>query len=1172
MLLNQRIDHNFWVETTKDTCLDSSPRNLLALLEAFIAEAPRSNGVMLRRIREGTYRIDLATLDSSECKKVKYLCIFKNTISRHNQLFYESGIQPGAYLNKVGNFLFLFGSWETTVTNLVNGKFPNINHILFHGIDINYLSLTDLSKLEVLNLSSCTCLQTINGFGSLPNLISLNISACHALQSLPDINEIPHLSVLNIKGCDNLKSICEFRNHDYLENISITYCGKLNAPLRMIGLNNLHKLDVSWCQQVNELHIIQCGNLVNISGSHTLQELKILDIRKCPYIASFFDDINELSQLKTLRISIPKKLKILPDLDRLIQLETLDLSGCKKLIRIPNLHKLTQLRNLNLSDCKSINNLPALNRLSCLELLNLSNTAIRHLPSDIRNLPLRRLSIEHLHLEDIPLWITDIAESFTTTHTLNKGTTKAHVCLHKTYIDGIDMTIFDQPSEMIMDWFQNRRIGTVQQLNEIKVVFLGDGEAGKSHTIARLMNDGGEPDDEFFDGQSTPGVNISNKEYNLRGRTIKVHYWDFGGQEIMHSMHRIFLTERTMYVILLNARDDTQGDRARYWLHNVKSFAPDAPVLLVLNKIDQNKAASVDEVDLKARFSKLTRVIKMSARYFTQKEFTESFTNVLLDEIDRSGYLNAQWPVSWTNVKKRLENMSSHYILGDEYQAICTECSLIDNQKNLLHWFNDLGISFCCCDEKDYALEDYVILRPDWITNALYILLFNKLDYAHNGLIPHHSIYNILKNAHNNPNIRCTLPQAKYNSNDIQYVLGVMRKFSLSYTDGHNNEFIPMLCQQNSTLDVQSYQKDTETLEFCMHFDYLPNNLLHNLMVERYTELDKQNVWRTGARFEIKELGFSAVIVIDDKALRFFIRHTNSMYRPNTYLTMLKANVDRIVQKMGLNPPTNHLIYKLDGKQDVFDFETLKILMEVGQEKTLSTSHKKMIPITDILNQAAPENLEDELKLLLEIIRSCQSIQDDHVYHLRKNSNCRGYENGTGMEDLRNRRIRDDLRRMGFNVADQTQRGSSESGNGMGELDMLLFNEQNDPWTIVEALRVSNGRKTTWNNHLDKLLGKYNSRGLPVLYLLTYVDADPKAFSQIWKSYQSHIQKYSPGQFTISEGSFIDLNDANSPQYIKSAKCQYSCGGDPITVYHIFAQIPTQNAYVARRNHLDWRD
>ena len=41
-------------------------------------------------------------------------------------------------------------------------------------------------------------------------------------------------------------------------------------------------------------------------------------------------------------------------------------------------------------------------------------------------------------------------------------------------------------------------------LNEIKVVFLGDGGAGKSHTIARLMNDGGAPDHAVFDGESTP--------------------------------------------------------------------------------------------------------------------------------------------------------------------------------------------------------------------------------------------------------------------------------------------------------------------------------------------------------------------------------------------------------------------------------------------------------------------------------------------------------------------------------------------------------------------------------------------------------------------------------------------------------------------------------------------
>lgn len=43
-------------------------------------------------------------------------------------------------------------------------------------------------------------------------------------------------------------------------------------------------------------------------------------------------------------------------------------------------------------------------------------------------------------------------------------------------------------------------------LNEMRAVFLGDGEAGKSHILARLLNDGGEPLD--YTDQSVPGVII----------------------------------------------------------------------------------------------------------------------------------------------------------------------------------------------------------------------------------------------------------------------------------------------------------------------------------------------------------------------------------------------------------------------------------------------------------------------------------------------------------------------------------------------------------------------------------------------------------------------------------------------------------------------------------------
>lgn len=870
------------------------------------------------------------------------------------------------------------------------------------------------------------------------------------------------------------------------------------------------------CQTLKSLRLYKLS-VKTLPSLSILPQLTSLDIASCPNLANL-DGLSNLKQLTHLSLSRCQSLAELESLSSLNQLMYLNLSGCISLTQLHGIEKLKQLNTLKLSHCSKI-------------------TAI---PSGIRNMrKLRMLDLMAMHLKDFPDWMPEIAEAFTLTYNWSYGTEKAIVSLKDTTIDGVDMSIFEQSYDMVVEWLQNHK---KVPLNEIKVVFLGDGEAGKSHTIARLINDGGTPVD-YMD-QSTPGIVIKDKEYSHNGRNFCVHYWDFGGQEIMHSMHRIFLTGRTMYVVLLNARDDTQGDRARYWLHNVKSFAPDAPVLLVLNKIDQNEKASVDEKDLRGRYPRLTEIVKLSAKEFSKEEFNEEFTKVLLGEIQKTGYLDAQWPVSWTKVKERLEKMTDHYIMGDAYQTICQECSVDSNQQNLLHWFNDLGISFCWCDEEeDYALEDHVILRPDWITNALYIILFNHLDGAHNGLIPHKSIYKLLKNAHSTPSVRCTLPDAKYSNGDIQYVLGVMRKFNLSFDDKDGCEFIPMLCQQNSTVDVQYYHKDEDVLEFNMDFDYLPDNLLHRLMVERHAELDMKNVWRKGARFEFDKLGYSAVVVIDGNTLRFFIRHTDAMHRPNTYLTMLKANVDRIVKKMGLKPPTNQLVYKLDGKRDVFDYENLKLRLEVGQTQELSTAHRRMIPIKDILNQSAPDGLENEQRLLDVIQEACVRIQNEPMYRLDPNGR------NWGKEDLRNRRVRDDLELLGYHVSDQTQRGG-------GELDMRILDEQGKPWTIIEALRVSNSKKHDWNEHLTKLVGRYNTNGLPVLYLLTYVDAAQDTFTDIWKGYQSHIQTYNPGQYTCIADSFTEI--ACSSQSFNAAKCRYTCGDGSLTVYHIFARIPVQ--------------
>ena len=473
-----------------------------------------------------------------------------------------------------------------------------------------------------------------------------------------------------------------------------------------------------------------------------------------------------------------------------------------------------------------------------------------------------------------------------------------------------------------------------------------------------------------------------------------------------------------------------------------------------------------------------------------------------------------------------------------------------DNQKNLLHWFNDLGVSFCCDGEDDYTLEDYVVLRPDWITNALYTILFNKLEGSHNGLIPHRSIYNLLKNSYSNPEIRCTLPQAKYSAGDIDYVLHILRKFNLSFTDGCGNEFIPMLCQQNSMVDVHYYQRDAETLEFNMEFDYLPSNLLHQLMVERYNELDMTTVWRTGARFNLRELGLSAVLVIDGNILRFFIRHTDPMHRPNTYLTMLKSHVDRIVEKMGLKPPESQLIYKQDGKRDEFDYEELKLWLELGDSHVLSRVFRKKIAIDDILNQAAPDSLKDEKKLLDAILHSCRNIQGEPSYYLRSD------KDNWGMAVLWNRRIRDDLAMLGYNVKDQTRRGIGGAGVHAGELDLLIYDDRKDPWSIIETMCLRQGKALIrmWDDHFTHMLDNNVHLGVSPLFLLSHLGCEANEFDPLWKRYSDHIRRYSPGRSELLSGSYEELTSDFHP--VRVARCRYNVNGRDVTVYHCFVRIP----------------
>ena len=1033
-----------------------------------------------------------------------------------NRILKASPLRPGVYVNHTGEWLLLVHPRENDLQKYLNRFGPHLKNLRLYYTSLTTLDLSVLRSLEVFAALYDLSIISLSGLENLTRLTTLDLSGCSSLTQLSGLENLTRLTHMDLFRCRSLKQLPGLENLTRLTNLELSGCSSL---AQISGLENLTLL--------THLGIFGCSSLVQIPGLENLTLLTHLDLSGCSNLVQ------------------------IPGLENLTQLTHLDLSECRNLVQISGVENLTQLTNLNFSGCANLVQIPGLENLTQLTTLRLSGCKkLTVLPEGLSRLrSLRRLDLSHMELKTLPDWLPDIAERFSMDRfSYQTGSSKAIVNLAGTTVEDMpDMSIFTRPYKMVAQWFRDRKNKKTQLLNEIKVVFLGDGEAGKSHTIARLMNDGGEP--KGYVDVRTPGIVIKDLHHPVANRDATLHLWDFGGQDIMHSMHRIFLTERTIYVVLVDGSIGNQDERARYWLQNIQSFARNAPVVLVLNKLDDDLQADVNAVDLRDKYKGLKRIVKLSALQYSQERFNREFRDVLLEEIANTGYLDHQWSQSWVQVKNALEQMKTNYIHGDDYLKICDAHQVGSNQKDLLKWFHDLGISFCYCDGENDAMEDYVVLKPNWITNALYIILFNQREGGNGGLVPIRTIRTMLgRNAPNKAAIKRVIPDAYYAGYDVNYVLDVFHAFQLSFRKGDDDEFFPMLADINAKPVAKVYSEDKNCLEFTMDFDYLPNNLLHRLMVDRNTELDMDNVWRTGARFELKELGLSAVVVIDGSSLRFFIRHENNTHRPNTYLTMLKANVDRIVARMGLNPPACQLIYKQDGRQDVFDYETLKAMLEAGQLMAFSMAWRRMIPIDDIFNQSAPELLTDEKKLLNAIIHSCQKLQDEPIYHLIPKPNGSGYTNGAGMEDLRNRRVRDDLITIGYRLADQTQRGYSGTGKSIGELDMLVFGENNEPWTIIEALRVSDGTKVSWNEHLKKLTEDYNKRGLSRLYLLTYVDSTPADFDRIWTGYQKHMSTHAPKSYT-------ELNEPGAPIHTRAARFQYTRTNSSITVYHIFVQM-----------------
>jgi len=290
--------------------------------------------------------------------------------------------------------------------------------------------------------------------------------------------------------------------------------------------------------------------------------------------------LKDLNNLKHLWLSETpvSDLSALSDIDQLTRL-WLDKTRISDVTALRNLKKLKAL----IISHTQVSDIAALSDLINLIELDARNCEIRTIPLEIAKKFRFAKWENNWHFKEINLYGNPI-QDFLPPEIINKGQ-KAVVAYLKA-------------KQNVIVWdVSYTTTSQLAPLNEAKTLIIGGGGCGKTSLMRRLIGQQFNPKED-----QTHGIRILKHEieYNDEENTvIDVNIWDFGGQEINHATHQFFYSKRSLYLLVLDARQDEQ---AEYWLKYIESFGGDSPVLVVLNKIDENPAFEVNRRFLRKKF------------------------------------------------------------------------------------------------------------------------------------------------------------------------------------------------------------------------------------------------------------------------------------------------------------------------------------------------------------------------------------------------------------------------------------------------------------------------------------------------------------------------------------------------------------------------------------------
>jgi internalin A len=453
------------------------------------------------------------------------------------------------------------------------------------------------------------------------------------------------------------------------------------------------------------------SDLLPLVGLSALQTLKVIGT-----LVSDLTPLASLSALQTLDVSYTSVSDLTP-LAGLSALQTLDVSYTS----VSDLTPLAGLSALQTHDVSgtSVSDLSPLAGLSALQTLHVT---------DCQNVgswePLR----EHEALHELiafgsgsAMLTTDLVESLPALEQL---------IVHR--LLGVPPEVLSENEDSnclseFRSWAADLRVGEDKD-QEVKIFVLGNGTAGKTQICRQLRGEG-------YDDQvpSTHGVQIGHFPLlpDAGRRATKAKLWDFGGQDIYHGTHALFLEGRAVFILVWSREVEAVGDyeesglsmhhhRLTYWLDYVRSLAgEDAALVVVQAKCDLESDRTNAPLPTEPRFKRPLPQVTCSAKLGEMDELNAAIRSATRYLLEVHG--TYRLPASWAAVRDKLRELKlkEKTVSRERFDELCRETHGTSVPAALLSYLHRSGEVFY----REGLFKDEIVLDQEWALRAIYAVL-----------------------------------------------------------------------------------------------------------------------------------------------------------------------------------------------------------------------------------------------------------------------------------------------------------------------------------------------------------------------------------------------------------------------------------------------------------------